>query len=129
MRVIRPNESNPYIEISNHVGKLWGVSMWLSDKRLKTNIQPIRSDALSAINQLKVRQFDWRADGKHEDFGLIAQEVEKILPNAVYKVGDYYQIKDSGLIPVLIAAVQKLSNKVNLLENILMNTKFKEMLT
>ena len=129
MRVIRPNESNPYIEISNHVGKLWGVSMWLSDKRLKTNIQPIRSDALSAINQLKVRQFDWRADGNHEDYGLIAQEVEKILPNSVYKVGDYYQIKDSGLIPVLIAAVQKLSNKVNLLENILMNTKFKEMLT
>lgn len=128
LRVIRPNESGSYVEISNHVGKVWGVSMWLSDKRLKTNIQPIRSDALSAINQLKVRQFDWRADGNHEDFGLIAQEVEKILPNAVYKVGDYYQIKDSGLIPVIIGAVQKLSNKVNLLENILMNTKFKEML-
>lgn len=128
LRVIRPNESGSYVEISNHVGKVWGVSMWLSDKRLKTNIQPIKSDALSAVNQLKVRQFDWRADGNHEDFGLIAQEVEQILPNAVFKVGDYYQIKDSGLIPVLIGAVQKLSNKVNLLENILVNTKFKEML-
>lgn len=128
LRVIRPNESNPYIEVSNHAGKLWGVNMWLSDKRLKTNIQPITLDALSVINQLKVRQFDWRADGNHEDFGLIAQEVEQVLPNAVFKVGDYYQIKDSGLIPVLIASIQKLSNKVNLLENILMNTKFKEML-
>ena len=127
-RIANPTSSGAYLELSNMVGKAWGVSMWASDQRLKSNIQPITLDALSAINQLKVRQFDWRADGKHEDFGLIAQEVEKILPNAVFKVGDYYQIKDSGLIPVLIAAVQKLSNKVNLLENILMNTKFKEML-
>lgn len=123
MRVIRPNESNPYIEISNHAGKLWGVSMWLSDQRLKSNIQSPTQDALATINQLKVRQFDWKSDNVHEDFGLVAQEVEEILPNAVFKVGGYYQIKDSGLIPVLIGAVQKLSNKVNLLENIIYNTK------
>ena len=103
--------------------------MWLSDQRLKNNIKPSISDSLDKINQLAVRQFDWKSDNVHEDFGLVAQEVEQILPNAVFKVGDYYQIKDSGLIPVLIGAVQKLSNKVNLLETILMNTKFKEMLT
>lgn len=123
MRVIRPNESNPYIEVSNHAGKLWGVNMWLSDQRLKSNITTPTQDALATINQLQVRQFDWKSDNVHEDFGLVAQEVEQILPNAVFKVGDYYQIKDSGLIPVLIGAVQKLSNKVNLLENIIYNIK------
>lgn len=128
IRMVNSTSSSPYAEIQNNAGVAFGVNIWKSDQRLKTNIQPITLDALSAVNQLKVRQFDWRADGNHEDFGLVAQEVEKILPNAVYKVGDYYQIKDSGLIPVLIASVQKLSNKVNLLENILMNTKFKEML-
>lgn len=128
IRMVNSTSSSPYAEIQNNAGVAFGVNIWKSDQRLKANIQPITSDALSAVNQLKVRQFDWRADGNHEDYGLIAQEVEKILPNAIYKVGDYYQIKDSGLIPVLIAAVQKLSNKVNLLENILMNTKFKEML-
>lgn len=123
LRVIRPNESNPYIEVSNHVGKVWGVNMWLSDQRLKDNITSPTQDALDTLNQLQVRQFDWKSDNVHEDFGLVAQEVEKILPNAVFKVGDYYQIKDSGLIPVLIGAVQKLSNKVNILENIIYNTK------
>ena len=123
MRVIRPNESNPYIEISNHAGKLWGVNIWLSDQRLKSNITSPTKDALDTINQLQVRQFDWKSDNVHEDFGLIAQEIEQVLPNAVFKVGDYYQVKDSGLIPVLIGAVQKLSKKVNLLESIIYNTK------
>ena len=123
MVVAKPNESGSYMEIRNRAGKAWGISVWQSDQRLKDNITSTTQDALAAINQLQVRQFDWKADNVHEDFGLIAQEVEQVLPNAVFKVGDYYQIKDSGLIPVLIGAVQKLSNKVNLLENIIYNTK------
>lgn len=123
MIVAKPNESGTYMEVENRAGKTWGISMWLSDQRLKSNITSPTQDALATINQLQIRQFDWKSDNVHEDFGLIAQEVEQVLPNAVFKVGDYYQIKDSGLIPVLIGAVQKLSNKVNLLENIIYNTK------
>lgn len=123
MVVAKPNESGSYMEIRNIAGKAWGISVWQSDQRLKSNITSPTQDALATINQLQVRQFDWLSDNVHEDFGLIAQEVEEILPNAVFKVGDYYQIKDSGLIPVLIGAVQKLSNKVNLLENIIYNIK------
>lgn len=123
MVVAKPNESGSYMEIRNIAGKAWGISVWQSDQRLKSNITSPTQDALSTINQLQVRQFDWKSDNVHEDFGLIAQEVEQVLPNAVFKVGDYYQIKDSGLIPVLIGAVQKLSNKVNLLENIIYNIK------
>lgn len=122
-RIANPTSSGAYLELSNMVGKAWGVSMWASDQRLKSNITTPTQDALSTINQLKIRQFDWKSDNVHEDFGLVAQEVEQVLPNAVFKVGDYYQIKDSGLIPVLIGAVQKLSNKVNLLENIIYNIK------
>lgn len=122
-RIANPTSSGAYLELSNMVGKAWGVSMWASDQRLKSNIQSPTQDALDTLNQLQVRQFDWKSDNVHEDFGLIAQEVEQVLPNAVFKVGDYYQIKDSGLIPVLIGAVQKLSKKVNLLENIIYNTK------
>lgn len=123
MVVAKPNESGSYMEIRNIAGKAWGISVWQSDQRLKSNIQSPTQDALATINQLQIRQFDWKSDNVHEDFGLVAQEVEQVLPNAVFKVGDYYQIKDSGLIPVLIGAVQKLSNKVNLLENIIYNTK------
>lgn len=123
MVVAKPNESGSYMEIRNIAGKAWGISVWQSDQRLKSNIKSPTQDALATINQLQIRQFDWKSDNVHEDFGLVAQEVEQVLPNAVFKVGDYYQIKDSGLIPVLIGAVQKLSNKVNLLENIIYNTK------
>lgn len=122
-RIANPTSSGPYLELVNMVGNAWGVSMWKSDQRLKDNITSPTQDALDTLNQLQVRQFDWKSDNVHEDFGLIAQEVEQVLPNAVFKVGDYYQIKDSGLIPVLIGAVQKLSNKVNILENIIYNTK------
>ena len=122
-RIANPTSSGAYLELSNMAGKAWGVSMWLSDQRLKANITTPTQDALATLNQLQVRQFDWKSDNVHEDFGLVAQEVEQILPNSVFKVGDYYQIKDSGLIPVLIGAVQKLSNKVNLLENIIYNIK------
>ncbi|CAI3366844.1 tail fiber domain-containing protein [Enterococcus cecorum] len=122
-RIANPTSSGAYLELSNMVGKAWGVSMWASDQRLKSNIKPPTQDALDTINKLQVRQFDWKSDNVHEDFGLIAQEVEQVLPNAVFKVGDYYQIKDSGLIPVLIGAVQTLSKKVNLLESIIYNTK------
>ena len=123
MVVAKPNESGAYMEVQNRAGKAWGISMWLSDERLKSNITSPTQDALDTLNQLQVRQFDWKSDNVHEDFGLVAQEVEQVLPNAVFKVGDYYQVKDSGLIPVLIGAVQKLSKKVNLLESIIYNTK------
>lgn len=122
-RIVNPTSSGTYLELSNMVEKTWGITMWQSDQRLKDNITASTQDALATLNQLQVRQFDWKSDNVHEDFGLIAQEVEEILPNAVFKVGDYNQIKDSGLIPVLIGAVQKLSNKVNLLENIIYNIK------
>ncbi|CAI3389262.1 tail fiber domain-containing protein [Enterococcus cecorum] len=123
MVIAKPNESGTYMEVRNRAGKAWGISMWASDQRLKSNIKSPTQDALATINQLQIRQFDWKSDNVHEDFGLVAQEVEEILPNAVFKVGGYYQIKDSGLIPVLIGAVQKLSNKVNILETIIYNTK------
>lgn len=123
IRMINSTSSSPYAEIQNNAGTAFGMNVWKSDQRLKSNIQSPTQDALATLNQLQVRQFDWKSDNVHEDFGLVAQEVEQILPNAVFKVGDYYQIKDSGLIPVLIGAVQKLSNKVNLLENIIYNTK------
>ena len=122
-RIANPTSSGPYLELVNMVGNAWGVSMWASDQRLKTNIQSPTKDALDTLNQLQIRQFDWKSDNVHEDFGLIAQEVKQVLPNAVFKVDDHYQIKDSGLIPVLIGAVQKLSKKVNLLESIIYNTK------
>lgn len=61
-----------------------------SDQKLKQNIQDFTS-AMDIINQLHPKKYDFRQDGNYKlmnlpkgsHFGLIAQEVEKILPNLV----------------------------------------------
>jgi hypothetical protein len=55
-----------------------------SDERLKENIadaQPV-SDLIDGI---QVREFDWKADGEHQRYGMVAQELETVAPEAVTK--------------------------------------------
>jgi hypothetical protein len=58
-----------------------------SDERLKKNIVSMKSnndDGLKAINQLNPVRFDWKNPDKGSNkMGLIAQEVEPIIPEAV----------------------------------------------
>lgn len=61
-----------------------------SDKRLKGNVQEF-SDAMSIINKLKPRNYDFKTDEKYAflklpggtHYGLLAQDVEEVLPNLV----------------------------------------------
>ena len=58
----------------------WSVG---SDQRKKENITTV-SDALTKVSQLRGVDFNWRAKwGGHADSGVLAQEVENILPNLV----------------------------------------------
>lgn len=98
----------------NHGIKDWGVSTWASDERLKRNIAPTKLSGKGLINRLNVVEFDWKTDGYHEPMGLIAQEVEKILPNAVFEnLSDIKQLKSEAFIPVLIKAVQELKGDID----------------
>ena len=53
-----------------------------SDQRLKDNIvdAPSASDDIDAI---QVRSFDWKADGSHQKYGMVAQELQGVAPEAV----------------------------------------------
>jgi hypothetical protein len=61
-----------------------------SDQKLKQNVRDV-SSAMSIINQLRPKLYDFRHDGnyaqmklpKGEHYGLIAQDLEKVLPNLV----------------------------------------------
>ena len=68
-----------------------GVSQVLynisSDQRLKENIQDSDS-ASSLIDALQVRQFNWKADGSHQRYGLVAQELVTVSPEAVHQPTD-----------------------------------------
>ena len=74
----------------------------ISDLRLKSNVVEI-DDALEILSQIRGVQFEWRRDA--EEFaglpegtrvGLIAQEIEKVLPEAVVSPEDGYKSVDYG---------------------------------
>ena len=99
-------------------------STTVSDERLKENIQPIE-DALSKVSQLNGVTFTYKADGK-ESAGLIAQDVEKVLPSAIsekqlpLKIDDgveYKVLQYDQTIGLLVEAIKELTAKVEELES------------
>ena len=94
-----------------------------SDVRLKTDIKPLEGSSLEKVKQLSAKTFLWKDDlmgkGDTREIGLIAQDVEKVLPEAVTKMssgGDTLGIAYMQLVPVLVEAVKELSAKVETLE-------------
>jgi len=63
-----------------------GEYLHVSDERLKNNIDDI-IDPISTIRQLRGHHFTWRKSGD-ADIGFIAQEVQKVLPEAVKRMPD-----------------------------------------
>ena len=97
--------------------------LFTSDKRLKENIVCIQ-DPLEIINALNGVRFDWTQayidyNGglddyflRKEDIGVIADDVEKVLPELVsVKTSGYKAVKYDRLTAVLIEAVKVLDQK------------------
>jgi len=85
----------------------------VSDRRLKENIVDAPS-ALSLIDSVKVRSFDFKSDGSHTEFGLIAQEFYEVAPECVSKgddnpdvITDTWGLDSSALVPAMIKAIQE----------------------
>jgi hypothetical protein len=91
----------------------------LSDKRLKTDITPI-VDGLSIILKLHPVFYTALAEAykgeRHP--GLIANDVQKIIPAAVWerKIDKYLGLRDERITPFLIRAIQELDERVKKLE-------------
>jgi hypothetical protein len=91
-----------------------------SDQRLKENIADA-DDAGSKIDAIQVRQYDWKADGSHQDYGMVAQELLEVAPEAVSVPEDSEEMMGvdySKLVPMLIKEIQSLRNRVAQLEGI-----------
>ena len=89
-----------------------------SDQRLKENIADA-DDAGSKIDAIQVRKFDWKVDGSHQDYGMIAQELVEVAPEAVTVPADSEEMMGvdySKLVPMLIKEIQSLRNRVAQLE-------------
>ena len=79
-----------------------------SDERLKTNIETI-PNALEKVNALRGVTFD--KDGER-GLGVIAQEVEKVLPEVVLEGEEYKSVAYGNIVGVLIEAVKELTKEV-----------------
>lgn len=64
-----------------------------SDIRLKKNITLVSGEKSKAADKLQIREFDYKNTGKHS-IGLIAQEVEEVLPDMVHTDGNGYKSVD-----------------------------------
>ncbi len=87
----------------------------VSDIRLKDNVVDSEVNALETVNQMQVRQFDWKKGG-HQNIGFVADELEEIDPNLALGGGydengemDVKQINTSYLLNYAIKAIQELS--------------------
>ena len=94
------------------------VASLSSDKRLKDNIAPIQ-DATSKVTKLSGNTFDWNDKSKYtgSDVGVIAQEVQEIIPSAVKETEEgYLKVEYTKIVPLLIESIKELSAKVQELE-------------
>ena len=95
---------------------------FISDKKYKTEIFPI-SDALLKVNSIRGANFTWSDDAPSDlsgkkDVGVIAQDIQKILPEAVEeKENGDLTVKYHRIIPLLIESIKQLSEQNNALKS------------
>jgi len=85
-----------------------------SDFRLKENIVNAPS-ALQKIADIQIRSFDFKEDGRHVEYGVIAQELIEVIPAAVFEGSDNadgsinkaWSVGLEPIIPVLVKALQE----------------------
>jgi hypothetical protein len=90
-----------------------------SDQRLKENIADA-DDAGSKIDAIQVRKFDWKVDGSHQDYGMVAQELQAVAPEAVSVPEDPEKMMGvdySKLVPMLVKEIQSLRTRITALES------------
>ncbi len=116
---ITNSTTNGRIDASNDI-----VAFSTSDIRLKDNIKII-DKALDKVNSIQGIEFDWiekeevHGNSGH-DVGVIAQEIEKILPDVVTtRDNGYKAVKYEKIVPLLIEAIKDLSKQVDGLKRLI----------
>ena len=90
-----------------------------SDLRLKKNIKPA-ADPGNILDAIEVVEFDWRHDDSHQRYGMIAQKLHEVFPDAVTPGMDDddpvrhqpWSADHTKLIPLLVMEIQSLRRRV-----------------
>ena len=84
-----------------------------SDERLKSDIETI-TNALDKVKEM--RGVTFTRDGR-QGTGVVAQEMQKVMPEVVHDKNEYMSVAYGNLVGVLIEAIKELEEKVRKLEN------------
>jgi hypothetical protein len=89
-----------------------------SDARLKHDIVDA-PEASNLVDAIKIRSFKWNVDNSEQRYGMIAQELATVAPEAVHQPANPDEMMGldySKLVPMLIKEVQSLRARVAQLE-------------
>ncbi len=97
-------------------GNMYAASfIYSSDESLKANITQL-NNALEKVKQLEGVSFNWKDTGR-KDMGLIAQDVEKIIPEIVHTSEEGLKSVEYGnLVAILIEAVKEQQEEIDSLQ-------------
>ncbi len=120
--IIAPSADNTYSlgKSGARWSAVWSANgtIQTSDARLKTNINPLNY-GLKEILQMHPVRYNWKTEPTaNPKIGLIAQEVQKLVPEVVIgnEKTDMLGMNYAELVPVLINAVKELDQKIENIE-------------
>lgn len=87
----------------------------LSDQTLKINTESL-VDGIQTIIQLNPVSFNWKDTGQ-KAYGVIAQEIENVIPEIVTTTGTIKSVSYDQIIPFLIQAVKELKLEIEELKS------------
>jgi hypothetical protein len=108
-----PHTTDGVIRASNDV-----IAYYSSDERLKENVKPIEN-ALDKVSKIRGVEFDWIVNeeihpNEGHDVGVIAQEIEKVLPEVVEtRASGYKAVKYEKIVSLLIEAINEQQQQIN----------------
>ena len=112
-----PTSTTGLIRATNDV-----IAFYSSDRKLKDNIKNIKNP-IEKIKKINGVEFDWTPkEGVHEneghDVGVIAQEIEKIIPEIVQtRDNGYKAVKYEKIVPLLIEAIKEQQKQIDELKS------------
>ena len=125
LRLIKVENATNTLSVSGSIESSGNITAFASsDERLKENIIQI-PNSLEKIKQIKGVLFNWKEGydkvhpyGDNKDVGVIAQEVQQILPEIVKENvhNQFLGVRYEKLTPLLLEAIKELSKKVEELE-------------
>ena len=110
------------IDASNDI-----VAYSTSDCRLKKYVKPIKN-ALDKIDKIRGVEFDWKVTNEKmrkeihsfegHDVGVLAQEIEEVLPEVVTtRDSGYKAVRYEKIVPLLIQGIKELKDEVEILKS------------